>query len=113
MSKIETWIEGTGRQPDELLLRVIEEEMEELKEAIWEFKRAPGLTYTQEDLLKEMCDVIFTIKVWCSSNYWLLESAFDEVCDSNLSKLDGVEVREDGKILKGPNYQPANMYPYI
>lgn len=53
---------------------------------------------------------------WISMNYkipiQMFEKAFFLVHESNLSKLDetGHPIRrEDGKILKGPNYQPPNM----
>lgn len=42
----------------------------------------------------------------------LVVAAFEEVHRSNMSKLDdnGEPVRrEDGKIMKGPNYKPADM----
>jgi predicted HAD superfamily Cof-like phosphohydrolase len=42
----------------------------------------------------------------------VLESLFDEVHRSNMSKLgaDGKPItREDGKTLKGPNYTPPNI----
>lgn len=41
-----------------------------------------------------------------------LEECFDEVQRSNMSKLgaDGLPIyREDGKIMKGPNYSPPNL----
>ena len=44
--------------------------------------------------------------------YEVREEAFRRVHKSNLSKLgeDGKPIkREDGKILKGPNYKPADM----
>ena len=44
--------------------------------------------------------------------YEVREEAFNRVHKSNLSKLgdDGKPIkREDGKILKGPNYKPADM----
>jgi predicted HAD superfamily Cof-like phosphohydrolase len=43
---------------------------------------------------------------------WNLDEALDRVHKSNLSKLDdsGNPIyREDGKVLKGPNYQPPNL----
>jgi predicted HAD superfamily Cof-like phosphohydrolase len=42
----------------------------------------------------------------------ILMQALDRVHESNLSKLgeDGKPIyREDGKVLKGPNYQPPNL----
>lgn len=44
------------------------------------------------------------------------EGAFNEVHRSNMSKLDsdGKPVkRHDGKILKGPNYSPPNLAPFV
>ena len=46
--------------------------------------------------------------------YDLLEDTIKEITRSNLSKLDdnGKPIRrDDGKVLKGPNYSPANMGP--
>jgi hypothetical protein len=43
---------------------------------------------------------------------WDLDKALDRVHESNLSKLgeNGNPIyREDGKVLKGPNYQPPNL----
>lgn len=45
-----------------------------------------------------------------------LEECFNEVQRSNMSKLgdDGLPIyREDGKILKGPNYSPPNLAAII
>ena len=45
-----------------------------------------------------------------------LDYCFDEVHRSNMSKLgeDGKPIyREDGKVLKGPNYKPPNMYDTV
>jgi len=41
-----------------------------------------------------------------------IEEVFDEIHQSNMSKLgeDGKPIyREDGKVLKGPNYSPADI----
>ena len=49
-----------------------------------------------------------------SSGYFALLDIVEEVTRSNLSKLDdnGKPIRrEDGKVLKGPNYSPADMKP--
>lgn len=45
-----------------------------------------------------------------------LEECFDEVQRSNMSKLgaDGLPIyREDGKIMKGPNYSPPALAPIV
>ncbi len=46
----------------------------------------------------------------------VIEDIFDEVHRSNMSKLgeDGKPIyREDGKILKGPNYSPPDVSKYL
>lgn len=46
----------------------------------------------------------------------IIEDVFDEIHRSNMSKLgeDGEPIlREDGKILKGPNYTPPNIADII
>jgi len=46
----------------------------------------------------------------------IIEDVFDEIQDSNMSKLskDGTPIlREDGKILKGPNYFKPNIEKFI
>jgi predicted HAD superfamily Cof-like phosphohydrolase len=43
---------------------------------------------------------------------WDLDKAMERVHESNMSKLDeyGKPIyREDGKVLKGPNYNPPNL----
>ena len=43
---------------------------------------------------------------------WDLDEALHRVHESNMSKLDknGKPIyREDGKVLKGPNYAPPNL----
>jgi predicted HAD superfamily Cof-like phosphohydrolase len=45
-----------------------------------------------------------------------IEEVFDEIQNSNMSKLDaeGKPIfREDGKILKGPNYFPPNIFKIL
>jgi NTP pyrophosphatase (non-canonical NTP hydrolase) len=59
---------------------------------------------------KEMADVLFVV---CQAAYTLgipLPEVFAEVLKSNYSKLEvGIEFDERGKLLKGPNYQPAEL----
>jgi predicted HAD superfamily Cof-like phosphohydrolase len=46
----------------------------------------------------------------------VIEDVFDEVHRSNMSKLgeDGKPIyREDGKILKGPNFTPPNIEQFL
>ncbi len=46
----------------------------------------------------------------------VIEKVFEEIHRSNMSKLDadGRPIyREDGKVLKGPNYFPPNLKPLL
>jgi predicted HAD superfamily Cof-like phosphohydrolase len=63
-------------------------------------------------LLKELADVQYVLSGFAVALGLPLEKAFFRVHKSNLSKLgeDGRPIyRDDGKVLKGPNYQPVNL----
>lgn len=62
-----------------------------------------------ENMMKELCDVIYVVLGTFVAFGWDFDEAFNRVHESNMSKLgeDGKPiVREDGKILKGPHYAP-------
>tara|TARA_X000001388_G_scaffold48836_1_gene34987 strand:- start:1811 stop:2185 length:375 start_codon:yes stop_codon:yes gene_type:complete len=62
--------------------------------------------------LKELADLVYVCYQYAENMEWDLNEAMDRVHQSNLSKLDneGKPIRrEDGKVLKGPNYAP----PYL
>lgn len=67
-------------------------------------------------LLKELCDLIYVV-CWAANSQGMdLDSAFDEVHSSNMSKLgeDGKPIyREDGKVMKSDGYVPANVLPFV
>ncbi len=66
----------------------------------------------QEKLTKELCDLLWVTYQAAAFFGLPIEKAFQRVYDSNMSKLgdEGKPVlREDGKILKGPNYKPADL----
>ena len=66
--------------------------------------------------LKELADLIYVCYQYAENMGWLLDEALDRVHLSNMSKLDdeGKPVyREDGKVLKGPNYQPPTLTDLI
>ena len=65
-----------------------------------------------EDELKELADLVYVCFQYAENMDWDLEEALDRVHKSNLSKLglDGKPIRRhDGKVMKGPNYQPPNL----
>lgn len=65
-----------------------------------------------EEELKELADLVYVCYQYAENMGWNLDEALRRVHESNLSKLglDGKPIRrDDGKILKGPNYQPPNL----
>ena len=82
-----------------------------------EFLEAEGMLFRQNaaiesEALKELADLIYVCYQYAENMGWLLDEALDRVHLSNMSKLDekGKPVyREDGKVLKGPNYKPPTL----
>lgn len=65
-----------------------------------------------EQVMKESCDLIYVILGSFVEFGWDFDEAFKRVHESNMSKLDeegNPIVREDGKILKGPNYKEPDL----
>ena len=66
----------------------------------------------REATLKELADLIYVCAQYAENMNWDIEQALRRVHKSNMSKLgeDGKPIyREDGKVLKGPNYQPPDL----
>ena len=66
----------------------------------------------KEACLKELADLVYVCYQYAENQQWFLDEALDRVHKSNMSKLDedGHPIyREDGKVLKGPNYKPPNL----
>jgi NTP pyrophosphatase (non-canonical NTP hydrolase) len=62
--------------------------------------------------LKELADLVYVCYGYAATFGWDLDEAIKRVHESNLSKLDdeGKPIyREDGKVLKGPNYKKPNL----
>ena len=61
-----------------------------------------------ENQLKELADLVFVCYQYAAARGWNLDAAMHRVFHSNMSKLvDGKPLRrDDGKIMKGPNYEP-------
>ena len=65
-----------------------------------------------DEELKELADLVYVCFQYAENMEWDLEKALCRVHRSNMSKLgnDGKPIRRrDGKVLKGPNYQPPNL----
>ena len=82
-----------------------------------EFLQAEGMLFMhgrnhQEEALKELADLVYVCYQYAENMGWFLDEALNRVHLSNLSKLgeDGKPIlRDDGKVLKGPNYKPADL----
>lgn len=90
--------------PDEptqiLRKRLIQEEFEELQEAMQE-KDLPSIA-------KELADLLYVVYGTAVSLGIDMEPVFREVHRSNMSKVGGHK-REDGKWVKPPTYSPASL----
>lgn len=63
-------------------------------------------------LAKELADLLYVVYDAAAAFGLDIDKVFAEVHSSNMSKLgsDGKPIyREDGKVLKGPNYTPPNL----
>ena len=87
--------------------------MEEFKEFLEAesalFRENPSV---KADALKELADLVYVCYQYAANMRWDLDEAMHRVHESNMSKLDedGKPIyREDGKVLKGPNYKPPNL----
>ena len=86
-----------------------------------EFLEAEGMLFRNNvdfpaEALKELADLVYVCYQYAENMGWFLDEALDRVHLSNMSKLgeDGLPIyREDGKVLKGPNYAPPNLTDLI
>jgi len=89
---------------------LIVEEFKEFLDA--ENQLIKGFVVNATDTLKELADLVYVCYQYAENLGWDLDEALYRVHQSNMSKLgeDGKPIyREDGKVLKGPNYQPPNL----
>ena len=82
-----------------------------------EFLEAEATLYlsakkNKADCLKELADLVYVCYQYAANMGWDLDEAMHRVHKSNMSKLDeyGKPIyRDDGKVLKGPNYKPPDL----
>ncbi len=92
-----------------------------LVEEFKEFLEAEGMLFMhgrnhQEHALKELADLVYVCYQYAENMGWFLDEALNRVHESNMSKLDedGKPIyRDDGKVLKGPNYKPPDLSDLI
>lgn len=102
-------INTTDETVHELQHKLIQEEWNEFDEAFdLEFSNLGTLDENKVNQLKELSDLVFVCYQFAAARGWDLDTAMNRVFESNMSKLvDGKPLRrDDGKVLKGPNYQP-------
>ncbi len=88
-----------------------------ITEEFKEFLEAEGMLFRSnpqfpQECLKELADLVYVCYQYAANMGWDLDEALHRVHESNMSKLDeyGKPIyREDGKVLKGPNYKPPNL----
>ena len=85
------------------------------KDCLWEETQELTYELVAEDYphntAKECIDVVYTIAGLFAVMGWDFDAAFEEVHRSNMSKLgkDGKPIYKNGKVMKGPNYSPADL----
>ena len=88
-----------------------------IREEFVEFIEAEGMLFRKNNMfraecLKELADLVYVCYQYAANMGWDLDETLHRVHESNMSKLDedGKPIyREDGKVLKGPNYAPPNL----
>ena len=91
---------------------LIKEEAAEFVEAAGECFADPENSDRRTELVKELSDLVFVCYQFAAAFNLDLDKAMTLVFESNMSKLDeqGKPIfRTDGKVLKGPNYQPPDL----
>ena len=94
----------------EMRLAILEEEVSELREAVE--------TGNMVEVLDALCDIQYVLDGTFLEFglHDVKDRAFSEVHSSNMSKLgeDGTPIlRDDGKVLKGPNFRRPNLQQFI
>ncbi len=99
-----------------LRMRLINEEVKELEDEVKKAKQqldwdAKVSDEVQENILKELCDIMYVVSGFAVTFGLPVQPAFVRVHHSNMSKLvDGKPVVDaGGKVLKGENYCPPSM----
>ena len=91
---------------------LIEEESNEFLQAARDLEGAPNTPANHIEVLKELSDVVFVCYQFAAAYGLDLDEAMQRVFESNMSKLDdnGNPIyRDDGKVLKGPNYKKPEL----
>jgi len=99
-----------GSEYDVMKMGLIQEEFDEVRTAF--MYEDPLDSTSSEALLKELVDLLYVTYGYANYRGWNIDVALNRVHKSNMSKLgeDGKPIyREDGKVLKGPNYKAPDL----
>ena len=119
--KVKDFMEAFGQEvkkepdwPDEktvnMRIDLIHEEFDELKQAVY------GKDGTLVDVADALSDILYVVYGAAHSFGIDIDDCFREVHVSNMSKVgeDGKPIyREDGKVIKGPNYHPPKLEQFL
>lgn len=113
MQMVGEFIEASQQSPDPWLYEeLIREEFAELTKAF------SGYTDISVDVppaeeLKELADLVYVCFGYAISMGWNLDEAIRIVHENNMGRMkqpDGtIKLREDGKVIKNPNYPKPNL----
>ena len=109
-------LDHTAEDLLELRLNLIREEFEEVVKALADVTNSQYTDASKTALLKELCDLC-VVAIGTADTFGMdFDGAFREVMRSNMSKLGPsgeVLRRDDGKVLKGPNYRAPDLSAFI
>lgn len=102
---VREFIQAKGASHDpRLWRRLVHEEFQELMDALD--------ANDEIEILDGICDLKYVINGLGISMVMNVEKAYEEVHRSNMTK-DGSQRRSDGKIIKGPEFSPPDLTPFI
>ncbi|MEM7332214.1 MAG: MazG nucleotide pyrophosphohydrolase domain-containing protein [Chloroflexota bacterium] len=95
-------------------LKLISEEFDEVKEAITQICEQAAGEQDQPlaSLAHELADLLYVVYGTFSACGIDADAVFAEIHRANMTKMDGPR-REDGKLLKPPGWQPADVASLI
>ena len=106
--EVKTNIDLPNKQTQKLRVRLIQEELTELIQAL--------ATNDEVEVADALTDILY-VTYGAGHAFGIdLDKCFDEVQNSNMSKLgsDGKPIyNESGKVMKGPNYFEPNLTQYL
>ena len=111
MEMAESFRSAFGQEPSQTLAAMTMQK-NLIAEEWQEFDWATAKDEPRSNQLKELADLVYVCYQYAANMEWDLDEAMKRVHNSNMSKLDdyGNPVyREDGKVMKGPNYAPPNL----